>query len=141
MADKRFLKAYYIILLIIGIQGILSAIIYGQNVPNINVWFVFWTVLSWILGTGGFVLSIIGLVNFNKQKLPAETLVGPIAFLSVNVIAFILGFVWGVKQALNTMGGETTIPTTTPIGIFLISLIAAVFFVIYSFYILKKNKK
>ena len=135
--SSRFFKTYFILVIFYAIIGILDSLFLSgmkETFGQISIlWMVFVSLFEFVI----FILSIIALVVFIKNKLPKVTLIMPIYHLITAVLILIYGFAWGILSAVqgNPIAGQLIPP-----GMIAIGVISSLFELIFSIYILSKFK-
>ena len=134
---KGFLKAFFIVIICSGIAGLIEYFFFAGKGDLTAAGPILWNVLTSIIGIGVFVLSIIAIVIFAKDKFPKITLVMPITELGVGLIVFLYGFIVGLRVGLS--GGTDADIIFHPF-IFTFALIFSFFEVVFASFMLTKFK-
>ncbi|MBS3072326.1 hypothetical protein J4477_00650 [Candidatus Pacearchaeota archaeon] len=135
--SSRFFKTYFILVIFYAIIGILDSLFLSGMKETFGQISILWMVFVSLFEFAIFILSIIALVVFIKNKLPKVTLIMPIYHLITAVLILIYGFAWGILSAVqgNPIAGQLIPP-----GMIAIGVISSLFELIFSIYILSKFK-
>jgi len=135
--SSRFFKTYFILVIFYAIIGILDSLFLSGMKETFGQISILWMVFVSLFEFTIFILSIIALVVFIKNKLPKVTLIMPIYHLITAVLILIYGFAWGILSAVqgNPIAGQLIPP-----GMIAIGVISSLFELIFSIYILSKFK-
>jgi len=120
--DNKFFKFYYIFILLITIFGIIESIF------NINL--IIDAALTW----STFVLSIVAIRNFKRNKSPPITRLLPICYLIFAGIAICISIITVVLYLTDTSISEKVLTSIITI----VDYIFSIFTLILSAYVIKK---
>lgn len=135
--QNTLFKTYYILAIIYSLFGIIDATLFRAiTIPSIMK--IIWVILVGILSTVVFVMSIVVLIFFIKDKLPKITLVVPIFHLIAVPLLFIIGMIWGVMLVMQGITDPTAI--VTPMWLIGFGIITSLFELGFSIYVLQKFK-
>lgn len=133
--ESKFFKIYFILVIIYAIIGLLDSLVFSGMKETIGQISILWQVIVMIVVFAIFVLSIIALVIFIKNKFAKITLVIPIYYLVTTVLIFLYGMIWGVVLAVQ--GDLINEQPISPV-LLVIGIISSLFELIFSVYILSK---
>lgn len=135
--ESTFFKFYYILVIIYAIIGLLDSLVFSGTKETFGQISILWQVIVMIFVFAIFVLSIIALFIFIKNKFAKITLVIPIYYLVSTVLLFFYGIIWGVVSAVQ---GDLINEQLIPPGLLVIGIISSLFELIFSVYVLSKFK-
>ena len=135
--ESKFFKPYYLLVIVYAIIGLLDSLVFSGMKETFGQVSILWTVLVGIYAFAIFVLSIIALVLFIKNKLAKITIVIPIYHLVSAVLIFFYGIIWGVVSAVQ---GNPINEQLIPPGLIVIGVVSSLFELIFSIYVLSKFK-
>ena len=133
--ESKFFKIYFILVIIYAIIGLLDSLVFSGMKETMGQISILWQVIVMIVVFAIFVLSIIALVIFIKNKFAKITLVIPIYYLVTTVLIFLYGMIWGVVLAVQ--GDLINEQPISPV-LLVIGIISSLFELIFSVYILSK---
>lgn len=133
---NTFFKVYFILAIVYAILGLLDSLVFSgmKTVGQISP---IWSIIVTLSQFAMFILSIIALVIFIKNKFAKITFVIPIYHLIFIVVINIFGIAWVVISALQ---GNPVNEISTPPGTVAIGTISSLFELLFSIYILIKFK-
>jgi hypothetical protein len=132
--ESKFFKIYFILVIIYSIIGLSNSIFsgmietYGQ-MPNLLM--ILASIFSFLI----FILSIVALVIFIKNKFAKITLVIPIYELVTAILMGIWGVVIGV---LSVVQANPIDNQSIPLVMIIVGFLTSLFELVFSAYVLKK---
>lgn len=135
--DNIFFKTYFVLVIVYAIIGLLDSFVFSGMKETFGQISIIWIIIVSLFELAIFILGIVALVIFIKNKFSKITLVIPIYHLIAAVLIFIYGIAWGVLSAVE---GNPIPEQLIPPGMIAIGTISSLFELIFSIYILSKFK-
>ena len=135
--ESKFFKPYYLLVIVYAIIGLLDSLVFSGMKETFGQVSILWKVIVGIYAFAIFVLSIIALVLFIKNKLAKIILVIPIYHLVSAVLILFYGIIWGVVSAVQ---GNPINEQLIPPGLIAMGVVSSLFELIFSIYVLSKYK-
>jgi|SRR3989338_9354023 len=133
--ESRFLKVYFIILIIYAIFGLLDSIVFSGSKENFGQMGVMYNILIAMFIFSVFILSIVALIIFAVKKYPKVIIFMPIYQIAAKIIIFGGGIVWGIILFIK---GADIVGQPIPSIVVIIGVLTSLFELIYCSYVLYK---
>ncbi len=134
----KFFKTYFILVIFSAILWLSETIYFAFTEASVHDVPWIWSILGSLFSFAMFVLSIVALILFIRNKFAKITFVIPIFLIVVLVIVFVWGFIKGIVAAIQGIPADQIVILTPAYIIFII--LASLFKLSFSIYSLLKFK-
>jgi len=136
--NSKFFKIYYILVIVYAFIGLFDTFLYGgkETFKQVEISGLY-SLLIGLFEFAIFVLSIVALVLFIKNKFSKITLVIPIYHIVMAIFVFVYAIIWGI---INVMQSTPISEQLIPPGLIAIGIISSLFELFFSGYVLYKFK-